>query len=352
LSKRDLLKQSSRRLRRRMCGEAPPRRGTFGEKEGLGPRFGLSPMSVSAKGRIRGVALFLLLKAFGEGKPRLTSGGRAGVLLLLVVLTFAFAACSRNERRYDLKGKVVMVEKEKHLVTISHEDVAGLMPSMTMPFTVPNQADLDFLAPEDQVTATLVVDGSQSWLENLFVIRTSAGASGAPLQAEAKQGDEVPNYTLRNQDGKEIRLHNYRGKALLLTFIYTRCPLPEYCTLMSNNFAQIDRQLQQNPEVYARTHLLSISIDPKYDTPQVLRSYGAAHTERYEAETFTHWEFASGDQVKDMAQFFGLRYFAEQDQIVHGLKTVIVKPDGTVAKVYTGNDWKPEDVTNELKRVL
>jgi protein SCO1/2 len=121
---------------------------------------------------------------------------------------------------------------------------------------------------------------------------------------------------------------------------------------MSNNFAQIDRQLQQDPAVYARTHLLSISIDPQFDTPQVLRSYGAAHTERYEHETFTHWEFASGDQVKDLAQFFGLRYFDENDQIIHGLKTVIIKPDGTVAKVYTGNEWKPEDVANELKRAL
>lgn len=274
-------------------------------------------------------------------------------VLIPVLLTLAFGACRRNERRYDLKGKVVLVEKEKRLVTISHDDVAGLMPAMTMPFTVPNQADLDFLAPEDQVTATLVVDGSQSWLENLFVTRMSGAAAGsAPLPVEAKPGDEVPNYTLKNQDGKEIRLHNYRGKALLLTFIYTRCPLPEYCTLMSNNFAEVDRQLQQNPEVYARTHLLSISIDPKFDTPQVLRSYGAAHTERYENETFAHWEFASGEQVKDVAQFFGLRYFAENDQIIHGLKTVIIKPDGRVAKVYSGNDWKPEDVANELKRVL
>lgn len=272
--------------------------------------------------------------------------------LIPLLMTLALGACRRNEKRYDLKGKVVMVEKEKRLVTISHEDVAGLMPAMTMPFTVPNQADLDFLAPEDQVTATLVVAGSQSWLENLFVVRTSGNASGPPLPTEAKPGDEVPNITLRNQDGKEIRLHNYRGKALLLTFIYTRCPLPEYCTLMSNNFAQVDRQLQQTPAVYARTHLLSISIDPKYDTPQVLRSYGAAHTERYENETFTHWEFASGDQVKDLAQFFGLRYFTENDQIMHGLKTVIVGPDGKVVKIYSDNTWKPEEVVNELKGIL
>ena len=275
------------------------------------------------------------------------------VLLLMVLLVASVCgACRRNEQRYELKGKVVMVEKDKHLVTIAHEDVKGLMPAMTMPFTVPSKADLDFIAPEDQVTATLVVDGSQSWLENLFVVRTTGTPSAATNVAEANKGDAVPNFVLKNQDGKEIRLHDYRGKALVLTFIYTRCPLPDYCTLMSNNFAQIDRQLQKSPDLYAKTHLLSISIDPNYDSPQVLRSYGAAHTERYEAETFSHWEFASGEQVKEMAQFFGLRYFTEKDQIIHGLKTAIIKPDGKIAKVYTGNEWKPEDVTNELRQVL
>ena len=268
-----------------------------------------------------------------------------------VLLAVALSACRRNEQRYELKGKVVMVEKDKHLVTITHEDVAGLMPAMTMPFTVPNQTDIDYLAPEDQVTATLVVDGSQSWLENLFVVRSSGVASVA-VPTEAKEGDEVPNFTLRNQDGKQIGIHDYRGKALLITFIYTRCPLPEYCTLMSTNFAEVDRQLQQPAEVYDKTHLLSISIDPAYDTPQVLRSYGAAHTGRYQQETFAHWEFASGEKVKEMAQFFGLKYFGENDQITHGLKTVIVNPDGKVAKVYTGNEWKPEEVVNELKRAL
>ena len=270
----------------------------------------------------------------------------------LLLLAMSLGACRRNEQRYELKGKVVVVEKDKHLVTISHEDVKGLMPAMTMPFTVPSKADLDFIVPEDQVTATLVVDGAQSWLENLFVVRTTGTPTVATNVAEANKGDAVPNYVLKNQDGKEIRLRDYHGKALLLTFIYTRCPLPDYCTLMSSNFAQVDRQLQQSPDLYAKTHLLSVSIDPNFDTPQVLRSYGAAHTERYEAETFSHWEFASGEQVKEMAQFFGLRYFTEKDQIIHGLKTVIINPDGKVVKVYTGNDWKPEEVTNELKRAL
>jgi len=276
-------------------------------------------------------------------------------LFLMICLAFG-SSCRRNsgnEKRYELKGKVVAVEKEKALVTISHEAVKGLMPAMTMPFKVPSESDLQILAPDDQVTATLVVDGSHSWLEELIITRESANPSGMPAVIFAKEGDEVPNFTLRNQDDREIRIHNYRGKALLLTFIYTRCPVPDYCTLMSNNFAQIDRELGKDQELYAKTHLLSISIDPEYDTPKVLRSYGAAHTERYQNETFAHWEFAGGtpEQVKEIAKYFGLTYFPEKDQIIHALRTVIVNPDGKVAKIYSGNEWQTDEVVEAMKKV-
>jgi len=281
------------------------------------------------------------------------------ILLLILIAMFggSVVSCNRhsaNEKRYDLKGKVVAVERDQHRVTIAHDDVVGYMPGMTMPFTVRNESDMQMLVPNAEVTATLVVDGKHSWLENLFV--TVKQEASAPLSAEAaviaKEGDEVPNFALVNQDAKPIRINNYRGKALLLTFIYTRCPDPEFCTLMSDNFAQIERQLGQEPELYAKTHLLSITIDPAHDVPKVLRSYGAAHSERYESETFAHWEFATGDQVKDIAQFFGLTYFPEKDQIRHGLRTVIVNPDGKVAKIYSGNEWKTDEVVNELKKTV
>ena len=278
------------------------------------------------------------------------------LLTLIAVAGGGVASCSRgsgNEKRYDLKGKVVIVEPEKHLVTISHEEIKGYMPGMTMPFTVRNASDMQILVPNAEVTATLVVDGSHSWLENLFVVTKQE--AGGPLVAAvvpAKEGDEVPNFSLVNQDAKPIRINNYRGRALLLTFIYTRCPFTDQCTLMSNNFAQIERQLGQDPELYAKTHLLSISIDPAHDEPKVLRSYGASHTERYENETFAHWEFATGtgEQVKEIAQYFGLNYFPENDQIIHALRTVIVGPDGKVVKVYTGNEWKTEEVFQELTK--
>jgi len=271
--------------------------------------------------------------------------------LFVAISCLPFVACRRsNEKRYDFKGKVIAVEPEKRLVTVSHEDIKGYMPGMTMPFAVKNEADLQILAPDDEVTATLVVDGKHSWLEDLIITRQSATAPAMPGVKMAKEGDDVPDFALRNQDNREIHIRDYRGKTVLLTFIYTRCPVPDYCTLMSDNFAQIDRALGQYPEVYGKTHLLSISIDPEYDTPKVLRSYGAAHTERYENETFAHWEFAGGtkEQVKEIAQFFGLTYFPEKDQIIHALRTVIINPDGKVAKIYGGNDWKPEDVVKIL----
>jgi protein SCO1/2 len=276
-------------------------------------------------------------------------------LILSLALCLCFvAACRRsgNEKRFDFKGKVIVVEPEKHLVTVSHEDVKGYMPAMTMPFAVKNEADLQILAPDDEITATLVIDGKHSWLEDLIISRQSATAPAMPGAQMAKEGDEVPNFTLRNQDDREIHIKDYRGKTLLLTFIYTRCPVPDYCTLMSDNFAQIDRALGADPELYGKTHLLSISIDPEYDTPKVLRSYGAAHTERYQNETFAHWEFAGGtkEQVKEIAQFFGLTYFPEKDQIIHALRTVIIKPDGKVKKIYGGNDWKPEEIVAEMQK--
>jgi len=283
------------------------------------------------------------------------------IVLLMILVALAgggasYRRSSANEKRYDLKGKVVAVEPDKQRVTIAHEEVKGYMPGMTMPFSVRNKSDMQMLVPNAEVTATLVVDGPHAWLENLFVVVKQEAGDAATTSAavEPKAGDEVPNFTLLNQDAKPIRIANYRGKALLLTFIYTRCPFPDQCTLMSNNFAQIERQLGQDPELYARTHLLSISIDPGYDDPKVLRSYGAAHTERYEKETFVHWEFATGtgEQVRQIAQYFGLTYFPENDQIIHALRTAIVTPDGKVAKVYRGNDWKIDTVVEDLKSVL
>jgi protein SCO1/2 len=212
------------------------------------------------------------------------------------------------------------------------------------------------LAKRDEITATLVVNRRESWLEELRVVRKAGSAPDArdaEINALPHEGDAVPDFTLVNQSGKKISIRDYRGKVLLITFIYTRCPLPDYCPLMSNNFAEIDKALHKDSALYAKTHLLSVSFDSKYDTPAVLRSYGAAYTEKYTDEKFEHWEFASGsaEEVKAITKFFGLQYEAKSDQIVHSLITAIVSPDGKVAKVYSFNDWKPTDVLNDLRNL-
>jgi protein SCO1/2 len=253
----------------------------------------------------------------------------------------------------------VAVDKTDRTATIAHEDIAGYMPAMTMPFKIKNDADLEMVKPGDQVTGTLVVDDLSSWVEIAAIIEGGPPVSETvDMPGEPKPGTEVPDFGLVNQDGKRIHLAQYRGKALLLTFVYTRCLQPDQCTLMSNNFAAIDQALQKQPEIYDKTHLLTISFDPDYDTPKVLRSYGASHTGRYSDETFQHWEFASGskDEVKGIAQFFGLRYYhdteSNDEQVIHSMRTAIVGPDGKIVKLYRGNEWKPEEVLGDLKTLV
>ncbi|MGH9872582.1 MAG: SCO family protein [Pyrinomonadaceae bacterium] len=286
---------------------------------------------------------------------------------LFSIALLGFSSCqpkqrvrSPTEKHYDLKGKIVAIDKEKRELTVAHEDIKDYMSSMTMPFSVKDDWVYEIAAPGNQITATLVVDGTQSWLEDIVITEDSTPVSGAPAVegADPNPGDAVPDYRLINQDGKSIRIQDYKGKALLLTFIYTRCQDPNQCTLMSSNFAAIDQELQKQPELYAKTHLLSISFDPAYDTPKVLRSYGAAHTGKYSDETFVHWEFASGsaDEVKGIAKFFGLRYYLDAtsgtEQVIHSLRTAVIGPDGKIVKVYRGNEWKPDDLMIDLSKAV
>lgn len=280
---------------------------------------------------------------------------------IVVIVSFcllAFTSCRKdtsNQKRYELKGKVLTIERDKHLITVAHEEIKDYMPAMTMPLTLRDDWAFDVLTSGDQISAILVVDGTEHWLEDVVITQETAdtNAPGPSGIVQAKEGDEVPDYGLVNQSEQPIHLAQYRGKTLLLTFIYTRCPIPDYCTLMSQNFANIESELAKQPDLYEKTHLLSITIDPDYDTPAVLRSYGAAHTGKYSDEKFAHWEFATGtkDQIKGVAQFFGLRYYADKDQINHLLRTAIIGPDGTVRKVYRDNSWKPEEVVAELRKI-
>ena len=280
-------------------------------------------------------------------------GSIRNCLLASLLLSLFFTACAHKPagKRYPLDGRVVAVDPAQHQLTVAHHDIPGLMKGMTMPFLVGSNDAWVFqaIAPGDQVHATLVI-GDHAELQDITFTKVSDSAvDGTTRLHVLEPGQQVPDFTLLNQNGDKIHLNQFRGKPLLLTFIYTHCPFPDYCLRMSNNFGKVLEQLQQSPKAFDQSQLLSISIDPENDTPSVLRSYGERYVGRIDPK-FKHWQFASGspEQVRKAADFFGLSYNSNDGQIVHGLQTVLIGSDGKVVKVYSGNDWKPEEVAAEI----
>jgi len=258
-----------------------------------------------------------------------------------------FPGCRQTpEKRFDLKGKVVSVGKEQRQVTLAHEAIPGFMDAMTMPFNVGDDWAIPVLAPGQTVEATLVVREDRSWIEGLRISKAEPSDVMTSSQGP-KTGEEVPDFPLLNQDNKRIHLHQFHGRPLLLTFIYTRCPLPDYCPLTSKKFSDLYSALQSRQLSGKRPMLLTISFDTENDTPAVLREYAGRYMHPV---NFMEWEFATGspDEIKKIAGFFGLSYWKESGQIVHSLVTVLIGPDGKIAQLYQGNRWKPTDVLSVI----
>ncbi len=289
--------------------------------------------------------------------------------LLILFLILLVSACEKSQpqiqtassdaKHFTLRGKVIAVDKAKKKATISHEEIPGYMDAMTMDFPVKDDFVLNDLPKDADVRADLVVDRDTFWLENFAITAAPNSNQPAPPVNEnfAQIGREVPNFALINQDGRRISMKDFRGRALALTFIYTRCPLPDYCILMSRNFSDLANQLQNSPELKDKIHLLSISFDPKTDTPQKLKEYGIGYLGKGAKPDFTTWQLATGTdaEVKKVADFFGLRYEtddADKEQIKHSLRTIVIAPDGTVRKIFAGNEWKTNDLLRELQAIV
>ncbi len=277
-------------------------------------------------------------------------------LFLFLISTLLVSGCKKtaNEKRYELEGRVVAVDMAARRITVAHKDIPGYMEGMTMPFKVKQDWPLQVARPGDAIRADLVVTDSESWLENVTLTQQS---SNAPPASEGlhlpKPGDDVPDFTFINQDGKTVKLSQLRGGPVLLTFIYTRCPLPDYCIRMSSNFAEIAKGLKADPEVWKKAHLLSISFDPEYDKPAVLKKYGKSYAGDVDPK-FEHWEFvtAKPEEIKKAADYFGLVYDPENGQFIHSLRTALIDGKGKVVDVVHGNEWKPDEMvkkTVELK---
>jgi protein SCO1 len=288
--------------------------------------------------------------------------GMKSRLFFCLLATLLAASCNRPEsakdkaggagdtKRYHLTGRVISIDKRGNSVMIDGDEIPGFMSAMQMPYTVKDFAILDKLNPGDQITADVVVHNDESWLENVAVTGHQAAPKPSTLQMPAPN-EAVPDFQLVNQDGKRISLSQYRGKALLVTFIYTRCPFPDFCPRVTGEFAEINRQLQSNPALYRQTHLLSISFDPQHDTPKALREYAYSNAGSKQPALFEHWEFAvvPAAQLHDIATFFGVSIEIPDNggAITHSLSTAVIAPDGRMFKWYPGSDWLPADLIKD-----
>lgn len=262
-------------------------------------------------------------------------------------------------KSYPVRGFVVRVEPQQQSILLNHEAIPGFMEAMAMEYKVEDPAVLTEVHTGDRITATLLADDSPDGpthvrLKNVVVIQQAKPDYKPAAQYHLPApGDPVPDVALRNQSDRTIHLRQFKGKVLLMTFVYTRCPLADYCPRMSHNFAQIDRDLARDPKLYAKTHLLSVSFDPAYDTPAVLKSYGGAYTGEYTKEKFDHWDFAAPAEkdLKTMEEWFDLGVTpGPGNTLTHSLATVIVGQDGNVIAFYPNNDWKVEDVEAQVRQ--
>ncbi|HEY0459039.1 MAG TPA: SCO family protein [Pyrinomonadaceae bacterium] len=291
------------------------------------------------------------------------------VLILFLSVILLFTACqkagtteeqqtSSNAKRYSLKGKVIAADKAKKTATIEHGEVKGLMSAMTMDFAVKADWVWDDLTPGAEIQADLVVDETatpSSWLENIAISAAPNPNQPAPQvdMRFAQFGKEVPEFTLTNQDGKRISTSDFKGKTWAITFIYARCPLPDYCIRMSANFSDAALQIM-NSELKDQFRLLSVSFDPANDTPEKLRQYGQGYLGKNAKPDFSVWQLAVGNdkEVRAIADFFGLRYEtdpSDKAQINHSLRTAVVSPAGKITKIFAGNDFTADDLLAEMK---
>jgi protein SCO1 len=273
---------------------------------------------------------------------------RAGALGIALL---AAAACGRNNvREYVLHGQVTAVHAERREITIRHQDIKGFMPAMTMPFKVRDARLLQGRRPGDLVQATLAVEDTDAWISALVATGAAplAPEDAAPRREAVAPGDRVPDVSLVDQDGRSISVAGYRGHALVLTFVYTRCPLPAFCPTVDQRFVALQRAIAREEDLKG-TRLLSISIDPAFDRPDVL----TAHARRLGIDTRV-WTLATGEPeaIDRFGGSFGLavtRGAGTPEDLEHNLRTAVVNRDGHIVQILTGTNWQVD--TELLDRI-
>ena len=288
----------------------------------------------------------------------------AGIMLSLAAMAGCHSAPkpdaqtqTSNYKIYKVRGKVVSTNPATGEAIIDSEAIPGYMEAMAMPYKLKDPSILSELHPGDQITADLEVSNTSdadAVLDHIVVIaQAKPDYKPTVFYHVPAPGDAVPDFKLRNQDGREIHLDQFHGKSLLLTFIYTRCPLPNFCPLVAHNFEVIDKQLATNPSLYAKTHLLCVSFDTEHDTPAVLHTYGARYVGGAKS-AFKHWDFAvpSKPELQEMAKYFDVGITQDgKGNITHTLSTTLIGPQGKVSQFYPGNEWTPAQVVTDVEHL-
>jgi protein SCO1/2 len=273
---------------------------------------------------------------------------------VIVCASLFLAGCKSSSKTFTLTGRVISKQPDTQQLIIDNDDIPGFMSAMTMPYTVKDPDGFQRVQPKDVIRADVVEDRpGKFWLEHVTV--TGIAAARSPAQGSAPKilavGETVPDVPLVNQDGKTLRFAQFKGKVVLLTFIYTRCPFPDYCPLLSRQFAAIQKELAKNPDDYSGTHLVSVSLDPAYDKPKVMREYGLSYLD-HDPKGFEHWDFVSTTpaDLQKLAESFGLTYYEDSGLISHAMNTILLAGDGTVADTWPDSEWRVSDVLDVVRR--
>ena len=276
---------------------------------------------------------------------------RRWLALTLGAALVALPGCSRG-RQYELRGQVLVVDTERKELTIAHGDIPGFMPGMTMPFKVRPETLLDGRSPGELVRATLVVEDTTAYLTAVVPTGRAplpAGAPTGPRVALLDPGATVPDATFTDQSGATRTLAGWRGRTVALTFIYTRCPVPDFCPLMDRRFAEVQKLLAADAALAERVHLLSVSFDPAFDTPAVL----AAHAQKVGADP-SRWTFLTGakPELERFTATLGVSLIPDAShpaEIVHNLRTAIIDRQGRLVTIFNGNEWTADELLAAIR---
>jgi protein SCO1/2 len=281
-------------------------------------------------------------------------------LIVILSASLGLTACfgPGDRREYPLQGQILTVAADHKEASVKHDDIPGFMAAMTMPYKVRDAAQFENLQPGDLITATLVVVSNDAYLKDVKKIghspldKAPAGTPPASSGFELlKPGEPAPNTVFIDQDSKIRDFASFKNSVVLLTFIYTKCPMPTFCPLMDRHFKAIQEKVKADPSLKS-VHLVSVSFDPVTDTPHVLKMHAGAL-----GADPARWTFLTGDrdEIDKFAMRFGVsidRNIKDPVDITHNLRTAIVDAKGVLVKSYTGNEWLPDQALADLKSVV